>query len=154
MEAFLAALEASGPAQWLRVSRWGYAAANTAHVMGLATLYGAILALDLRLLGLWRGARLNALLAVLPRVAATGLALALATGVLLFAIRAGEYAALGVFRLKMALVALGTAAALLTALRGGLAGASPRRMRAMGGLSLVAWTGALVSGRMIAFAGD
>ena len=137
----------------LRASRWGYAAVNTAHVMGLATLFGSILVLDLRLLGLWRGVDPAPLLRVVPRVAAVGLALAVATGLALFAIRAREYAALDLFRLKMALVAGGTVLALATARAGGLEGASRRRRRATGAASLAAWTGALVSGRMIAFAG-
>ncbi|HEX2479362.1 MAG TPA: hypothetical protein VHK45_08790, partial [Geminicoccaceae bacterium] len=61
MESVLDALVASAPAQWLRFSRWGYAAVNTTHVLGIALLVGAILPLDLRLLGLWRSVTLEPL---------------------------------------------------------------------------------------------
>ena len=56
VDAVLAAVEASGLATALRFSRgWGYAAVNTAHVLGVALLVGAAVPLALRLLGLWRG---------------------------------------------------------------------------------------------------
>ena len=54
MEAFFAALETTAPAQYLRVSRWGYAAVSGAHILGIALLVGAILPLNLRLLGFWQ----------------------------------------------------------------------------------------------------
>ena len=154
MDIFLAALEGLAPIQALRFSRWGYAAVNTAHVLSLATLFGAILALDLRLLGLWRTVPVDPLLRVLPRVAAIGLALAALTGLALFATRARGYAELDVFRLKMLFVVLGTGAALVTACLGGLRKAAPTPRRVVGAFSLACWTGALVSGRMIAFAGE
>ena len=53
MESLLAAIEATGPAQYLRVSRLGYAAVSGAHILGIAFLVGAILPLNLRLLGFW-----------------------------------------------------------------------------------------------------
>ena len=36
MELLLAAIEATGPAQYLRVSRLGYAAVSGAHILGIA----------------------------------------------------------------------------------------------------------------------
>jgi len=55
VDAALAALEGTALAQALRVSRWGCAAVNAGHVLGVALLVGAIVPLNLRLLGLWRG---------------------------------------------------------------------------------------------------
>lgn len=148
------ALGQSGPAQWLRFSRWGYAAANTAHVLAIAALFGAILPLDLRLLGLWRSVPLEGLARVLVPVAATGLALALGTGLLLFATRATEYAALDLFWIKMILVAAGSVHAVALEAGPGLhrLGATERRLT--GGFSLCCWLGALGCGRFLAFAGD
>ena len=97
MEPVLDALVASAPAQWLRFSRWGYAAVNTTHVFGIALLVGAILPLDLRLIGLWRSVALEPLARVLVPVAATGLLLAVSTGAFLFITRATEYAAIELF---------------------------------------------------------
>ncbi|MEQ8965462.1 MAG: DUF2214 domain-containing protein [Azospirillaceae bacterium] len=153
MDALLAALAASDPATALRFSRWGYAAVNTGHVLGIALLVGAIAPLDLRLLGAWRSVPLDAVARVAIPVAAAGLALAITSGALLFATRAPEYAAMPVVWAKLALVATGATAALATHLRAGRAlhHLSRRARLRQGALSLTCWLGALVAGRMIAF---
>jgi len=154
VESFLGTLEASGIAQGLRYSRWGYAAVNTAHVFGIALLVGAILTLDLRLLGLWPRVPRAGLVRVLVPVAAAGLAIAAAMGVLLFSTRAREYADLGIFQAKLVLVATGTAAALFLHARFGfrLEDAGDARLRAHAVRSMLCWVGALICGRLIAFA--
>ena len=154
MDAVLDALVASAPAQWLRFSRWGYAAVNTTHVFGIALLVGAILPLDLRLLGVWRSVALEPLARVLVPVAATGLFLAITTGVFLFITRANEYAALNLFLLKVTLIAAGAVHALSLQLGPGLAHASPARLRAAGAASLSIWVAALICGRLLAFVAD
>ncbi len=156
MAEVLAALAASDFATALRMSRWLYAGVNTAHVLGIALLVGAILPLDLRLLGLWRDASRDALVRVLVPVAATGLTLALSAGALLFATRAPEYAALPVFQVKLALVALGAGSALALHARFGARLQRARRatLTRAAALSMTCWLGALIAGRMIAFAGD
>ena len=154
MEAVLDALVASAPAQWLRFSRWGYAAVNTSHVLGIALLVGAILPLDLRLLGLWRSVAVDALARVLVPVAATGLLLAAATGAFLFITRAPEYAAIDLFLVKVALIAVGVVHALSLHLGSGLRNASDARLRAAGAASLSIWLTALVCGRLLAFVDD
>jgi hypothetical protein len=154
VEAVLDALVASAPAQWLRFSRWGYAAVNTTHVLGIALLVGAILPLDLRLLGLWRSVTLESLARVLVPVAAAGLLLAITTGAFLFITRADEYAATDLFVVKVALIATGAVHALGLHLGPGLAHASPGRLRAAGAASLSIWVAALVCGRLLAFVDD
>jgi hypothetical protein len=154
VDAVLDALVGSAPAQWLRFSRWGYAAVNTAHVFGIALLVGAILPLDLRLLGVWRSVALEPLARVLIPVAATGLLLAMATGAFLFITRAPEYAALDLFLVKLALIATGAVHALSLHLGPGLQSASPARRRAAGAASLSIWLAALVCGRLLAFVDD
>ena len=154
MEAVLDALVASAPAQWLRFSRWGYAAVNTTHVLGIALLVGAILPLDLRLLGAWRSVPLTPLARVLVPVAATGLLLAVTTGAFLFITRADEYAALDLFLVKLALIAAGAVHALSLHLGSGLRHASEARLRAAGAASLSLWLSALVCGRLLAFVDD
>ncbi|WP_416899452.1 MAG: hypothetical protein ACMVY4_07000 [Minwuia sp.] len=153
IEPLLAALEASSAAQWLRGARWGYAAVNAAHIFGLALLIGAILPLDLRLLGFWKSVDRRALTRVLAPVAATGLALAIAAGFCLFAIRAREYAALDVFRIKLLLIVAGAGAAVLLHARAGwlLDRAEAAALRRHALISMVCWLGALICGRLIAF---
>ena len=154
MDALLAALSESGPAQAIRFSRWGYAAVNTAHVASLAILVGAILPLDLRLLGAWRSVPLEPLARGPVPVAATGLGLALLTGLLLFSTRAPGYAGIDLFWVKLALIAAGSLHAIAVQAGPGLTALSDRSRRLSGGISLACWAGALVSGRFLAFVGD
>ena len=167
METLTAFLQALPVSEWMRVSRWGYALVNTAHVAGLALLVGSILPLDLRLLGIWRGSvPLAPLARVLVPCAACCLMLALSSGLMLFRAAPADYATTFLFLAKMALVALGTVSALLTHalaarhrqpdadMAASIAALSPQRLRLAGAVSLLAWSGALVCGRLLAFAGD
>ena len=156
MESLFAALEATGLAQTLRHSRWLYAGVNAAHIFAIALLIGSVVPLNLRLMGAWRGISRETVVRVLAPVAASGLALALLTGPLLFAVRAREYSGIGVLQIKLALVAVGVLSALaLCRSHGFLLGDAPRaRLAAHAILSTVCWLGALVCGRLIAFAGD
>ena len=152
----MAALEATTVAQTLQASRWLYAAVSAGHITGIALLVGAIVPLDLRLLGCWPQVPRAALARVLVPVAATGLALAAITGGLMFAVRAREYAGIGFLQLKLLLVATGTIAALALHRAHGawLDGASDARLAAHATLSILCWPTALLCGRLIAFAGD
>jgi hypothetical protein len=149
----LTAIEATAPAQYLRSSRWGYAAVSGAHVLGIALLVGAIVPLNLRLLGLWRDIPVRELARVLVPVAATGLCIAILAGLLLFSVRASEYAVTGVFQAKLVLIAAGILGAIeLHRLHGlSLASASSQRLAAHAAFSLVCWLSVLACGRLIAF---
>lgn len=156
MEALLATLEGTAVAGTLRVSRWGYAAVNAAHIFGIALLVGAIIPLNLRIFGLWRNVPRQSLVRVLVPVAATGLALAVIAGLLLFSVRAREYAGVGFLQIKLALVAIGTLSALALHHAHGrlLENASDTRLIGHAIISMICWPGALICGRLIAFAGD
>lgn len=153
MEALLAALEASGPAQYLRASRWGYAAVSGIHILGIALLVGAVVPLNLRLLGLWSAVPREQLSRVLVPAATFGLVLAAPTGLLLFSVKAEDYSAICFLQAKLALILAGILS--VTAhLRYGLAleGAEPARVRLHALVSLACWLGALALGRLIGFA--
>ncbi len=156
MDPLLAAIQASDLATALRFSRWSYAAVNTAHVLGIALLIGAIVPLDLRLLGVWPSISRGALVRVLVPIAAFGLALAIAAGLLLFAVRAIDYATLTVFRLKLSLIAIGVASALILHATHGflLETARPGMLRLAAILSMTCWLGTVIAGRLIAFISD
>ena len=81
--------------------------------MAIGTLLGAIVALDLRLLGAARLVPVLPLARYLPKVAGSGLALAMLTGLLLFAVQPFDYVENRAFLLKITLVAVGTLHALL-----------------------------------------
>lgn len=156
MEAFLAGLEGTAVAQALRASRWGYAAVNAAHILGIALLIGSTVPLNLRVLGVWRAVPVTALARVLAPTAAVGLSLAVLAGLLLFSIRAREYAGLGVLQLKLALIAVAVLSALAAVRAYGFV---PKAEDAPGlkvhaAISLACWPAVLVCGRLIAFVGD
>jgi hypothetical protein len=149
----LAAIQATELSQAIRYSQWRYAVVNTAHILGIALLVGAILPMDLRLLGGWRRIPHPELARVLVPVAATGLAIAMTAGICLFVVRAKEYGVHPLFQIKVPLVLLGATAALVFHARAGLwlDRATSRQARLHGALSLGCWVGALVLGRMIAY---
>lgn len=156
---WLAALEATALARELRGSVWVYPLVNAGHVAGVALLVGAIVPLDLRLLGLWPSVPLAPLWQVLTRTAGAGLLLAISCGFLLFTAQATDYAASRLFIAKMAVVAVSIANALL--LRLAVSGEGPqaidgsRRLpvgvRLAGGVSLIGWLAALILGRLIGY---
>jgi hypothetical protein len=144
------ALEATELAQYFKRARWGYALLNAAHILGIAMLVGALVPLNLRLMGLgWGRTPLPLAERLLRPTAAAGLALAVCTGFLLFASNAVEYAGTRLFQLKMAVVALGTLHALWH-VRG--FERLPRwRQRLAGLLSAAVWLAALICGRLLGF---
>jgi hypothetical protein len=155
---WLTALEAVPSVAGLRNSRWGYAAVNASHIVGIALLFGAIVPLDLRLIGCWRSISIQALARILVPMAAAGLILAMAAGALLFSIRAVQYAGTALFQVKLALITCGIANALLLrtavhweASQPAIGTVPPPRLRAAGALSIALWLSAIVCGRMLAF---
>ena len=153
------ALEATALAGALRGSVWAYPLVNAGHILGVALLVGAMLPLDLRLLGAWQSVPLAPLWRVLTRTAGAGLGLAIVFGILLFITRATEYAASGLFLSKMVVVGVGTANALalrtlvpdaVAPMRSALE-KPPVRVQLAGGISLAAWLTALTLGRLVGY---
>jgi hypothetical protein len=146
LEDVLAFIAQSALAQSLKSSRYVYPVVNAAHILGLGTLFGSILALDVQPLA-----------RVLPRIAAAGLCVAVATGALLFTVEPQDYAANPAFLTKATLVAVAAAHALYLRRTAGwrslLEGTGQVRaeLRISAALSLTLWTAAIVAGRFIAF---
>jgi hypothetical protein len=155
----LTALQNLEPVAALRASRWAYPLVNSAHIVGLSLLFGAILPLDLRLLGAWRGVPLHLLARVLLPVAMAGLALAAASGFLMFAVSATKYVATPVFLAKLMLIAAAVANALLLRLAPAwtlarvpdLDAPPAARLKLAAGLSLTLWLAVILCGRFIAY---
>ena len=155
LDALLTAIETTHFAAFFRTSRWGYAALNATHILAIALLVGNVIALNLRLIGCWSTLARPQLARVLVPLAALGLALALITGGLLFSVRANEYSGLILFQIKIGLVMIGTVSAIVAHVRHGLWFERTERPR-LGGvaaISIACWLGALLCGRLIAFAG-
>lgn len=157
LDAFLEFVAASPWASALKTSRYVYPVVNAAHIMGLATLFGAILALDLRLVGAFPSVPARPLAIYLPRVAASGLLVAIVTGVLLFSVEPFDYADNPAFLAKLVIVFAGLVHAFAfrssrswqSLVRG--EGEIDARIRLSGMLSLVLWAAAILAGRLIAF---
>jgi hypothetical protein len=142
----------------LRRSHWVYPIVNTGHIVGIALLFGAIVPLDLRLIGLWRRIPIGPMARLLLPVALTGLALAALTGALLFSVSAVKYAGMTLFQAKLLLILAGLANALVLRRTvawavyddDGLRGTTPR-LRLAGLLSIGCWLAAIVAGRMLGY---
>lgn len=143
-------LAVSGPAQMMRTGRWIYAAVSAGHVLGIALLVGAIASLDLRLIGLWPTVPVPDLAQVLVPVAATGLTLAVMSGLLLFLAGPADYLQMRVFLLKLTLIACGAGHAVWFHSTNSFARPNIGLWR-VGLLSLLIWLAVLICGRMLAF---
>lgn len=135
----------------IRISPVLYPLLNGAHIIGFALLFGAVAAFDLRVVGVFKGLPWQVLEGPLLKVARTGFALAVATGSVLFAVRATHYAANPAFLLKLGLLvlALGNAVAFRRTAR--LRPDGSRSLRLLAGMSLLLWVMVLLAGRWIGF---
>lgn len=149
-------LSALPPATLLRQSDTAYVLVNAAHIAAIGLLFGSIAALDLRLLGAARQAPLAAMAPYLAKLAATGVGLALVSGVWLFSVQSAEYISNPAFLIKLLIVGLAITNALWLHAgpywRAVLAEHSiPGAARAHAAASLVLWLSAIVAGRWIGF---
>jgi len=147
-------LESTAVSTWVRESGslWAYPAVLAAHTVGMSLLVGASAVLDLRLLGIAPRVPL-APLAALFRGLWTGAAISFISGALLFGADASTKGTTTVFFVKLALIAaaLVVAVRLRRAFESPDAGAVPARTRALAGLSLLLWAGAITAGRFMAY---
>lgn len=121
-------------------------------MLGIALLVGAIVVLDLRLLGAWRRVPVAMLGPPAVAVASAGLGIALVTGPLLLIVQASEYVANPFLYIKFGAILLGIANVAALRLADDWRDENPGRWRAVAGLvSLLAWLTALTAGRMIAY---
>jgi hypothetical protein len=152
LDGMFAALEQAAPIAALRESTYAFPVVNALHIIGIALLFGSIVALDLRLLG-WRrdAGPAEAFTRLLVPVAIGGLLLAIPAGLLMFATDARAYAGSALFQAKMVVVALaiGNALWLRAAQR---RGPMPQlRESFAAAASILLWLGAIVLGRMVGY---
>jgi hypothetical protein len=157
---FLAWLEGSMLGHAMRNSGvWSYGVVNLGHILGVATLFGAVLVLDLRLLGLWRTVPLPSIAGPTVPVATTGFVIAALTGVALLATKATEYAGNPFLLIKFPAIAVALANVAVVSSRPawksmGRREPTPGERRTLavaGAVSLAAWLTAIGAGRMIGY---
>jgi hypothetical protein len=160
LEALLVWLEGSALGELMRSSGvWTYGLVNLVHILGISTLFGSVLALDLRLLGLWRRVPLAAIERPTLTLAACGFAVAAASGVALVSTNGTEYVGNPFLVAKLWAIGLGVAnvaaAQFLPAWRARAAEPHDLRQRltlgVVGGTSLLCWLAAVTAGRMIGY---
>jgi hypothetical protein len=138
---------------------WTYGLVNLGHILGIASLFGSVVVLDLRLLGFWRKTPLRAITNPTVRVASTGFALAFMTGICLLATKATEYVGNPFLYIKFPAIGLGLLnVAVLRFSRAWkehkireLSFEEQSRLAVFGGISLVCWLTAISAGRMIGY---
>ena len=138
---------------------WTYAIVNLTHILGVATLFGAVLVLDLRLLGVWRHITLAAIAEPAIPIAASGFLIAATSGVCLLATKATEYVGNPFLYIKFPAIGLGLLNVVvlncLTAWKERkIRDLSPReqaQLAVAGGISLLCWLTAITAGRMIGY---
>jgi hypothetical protein len=138
---------------------WIYGVVNLVHILGIASLFGAVLVLDLRLLGFWRNVTLPAIVQPTVPVAATGFAIAVLSGVCLMATKATDYVGNPFLYIKFPAIGLGLVnVAVLSRFPAwkehktrDLSSREQARLAIFGGISLVCWLTAITAGRLIAY---
>jgi hypothetical protein len=158
----LGALEASGLGQAMRQWLWLYPAVEIVHIAGIGLLFGSIVVLDLRLLGLSRSIPVTSLARhVLPWTAASFL-LIVPSGLMMFTAHASDFIASPVFVVKMCLImAAGLNAALFHAIVFPSVGVwdaeemrklpPPPSARFSAAASLLIWVCVIACGRLLAY---
>jgi hypothetical protein len=157
---FMAWLQASTLGHAMRESGvWTYGVVNLIHILGIATLFGAVLVLDLRLLGVWRNVTLRAISKPTVPVATTGFVIAAVSGVCLLATKATDYIGNPFLYIKFPAIGLGilnvVALSCLPAWKQhknrALSSREQNTLALFGGISLACWLTAISAGRMIGY---
>ena len=139
--------------------QWAFPTIETVHVAAIATVFGSIVLVDMRLLGVSdRSLKVSKLSAELLPITWTAFVLALITGSLLFMSKAPDYLVNLQFRLKMAFILL--AGLNMTYFHWGIfrrvaqwdgSLPPPPRARIAGLVSVLCWTTVIFLGRWIGF---
>jgi len=154
---FLIWLESTGYADWVASSIYGFPIMITLHAIGLASIVGIVFALDLRLLGLYRTIPCASLTKFLV-IAWCGIVLNIFSGLSIFTTQASYYVTSVPFLLKIAFIIIGCVNLAYTqkilkqnSANWDAAGAVPMTGLVLASSSLLFWTLAVITGRLIAY---
>lgn len=151
--AFLAWIETTAPARAMREALWLYPGVEIVHILGFVLLVGGVAMFDLRLLGAVRGVGVASLAQSLLPWSWVGLAVAVPSGLLMFAAHATELAANPAFQIKLVLLLVAGLNAWLfhrrLMPRAPLESTPSARLAAA--VSLLTWVGVIACGRLLAY---
>jgi hypothetical protein len=159
INAFLKTIEASGLATGIRDALWLFPLIESTHVVGLSLVFGTILIIDLRLLGVASTQRsFQRMASDILKWTWAAFALTATTGALMFITNARVYYHNSFFRIKMLLLVLSGINMLVFELTAGRtihrwdqAPSAPRAGKAAAALSLAMWIGIIIMGRLVGF---
>src|SRR5262245_8124170 len=86
---------------------WAYGVVNLIHILGVSSLFGSVLVIDLRLLGFWRSASLASITKPTVPIATAGFAVAAMSGLCLLSTNATEYVGNPFLYIKFPAIGLG-----------------------------------------------
>jgi hypothetical protein len=147
LDPLLQALQDSAFAHWVQSS--AYPVVITLHSIGLAILVGLLVVIDLRVLGFAQRMPLPAL-RPLMKLVWMGFWVNAVSGAMLFCIDAKKDFHSNLFRVKLAVIVLGLIFGVLIEAKL-LDTYVEARTKAWALLSLLCWTGAIISGRLLAY---
>jgi hypothetical protein len=161
MDALVQWVEASGLSALVTRSPWVWAVGEMLHFMGMAVLFGCIGLMDLRLLGVWKRARVSAV-SQLVAWGVAGFMVNALTGMLFFIGEPVQYVSNPAFKAKMLLIALAGCNVALFNLSGVAKRVAvldegtdtPVAAKVMAGTSLALWIGVVYLGRMLPYLGQ
>jgi hypothetical protein len=138
---------------------WAYGVVNLFHILGIASFFGSVLILDLRLLGYWQSVALPAISRPTVPIAASGFILAVTSGACLIATNATEYAGNPFIYIKFPAIGLGLLnVAVLNFLPAwrqhrvrDLSSHERKQLSIVAWISLFSWLTAISAGRMIGY---
>jgi hypothetical protein len=160
MLSLLSFLQASPLGHFMRESSaWTYAVVNLAHILGISSLFGSVLVLDLRLMGAWPHVPLSSIASTASPIAMAGFVLAAASGIGMLSANGTDYVGNPFLLVKFPAIGLGLLNALVIHRSNAwrvshtrqLTPPEQRQLKVMGGTSLACWLTAITAGRMIGY---
>ena len=138
---------------------WSYGIVNLTHILGVSSLFGAVLVLDLRLLGLWRSIPLASIARPTVPIATTGFIVAALSGLCLLSTNGSEYIGNPFLLIKFPAIFVGLLnVVILSRLPAWkeretrvISTAEQRQLSVFGGVSLLSWLTAMGAGRLIGY---
>lgn len=138
---------------------WAYATVNLTHILGVASLFGAVLVLDLRLIGLWRAVPIGSIARPAVPTATAGFIVAAASGLCLISTNGTEYVGNPFLLIKFPAILVGLVnVAVLSRLPAwkvrevrALTAGEQRQLSIAGAISLASWLTAISAGRLIGY---
>ena len=143
----LVALEGFWLAQAMKYSTWLYPTVETVHIWGVGMLFGSVVLMDLRVLGLGKAVDYSALSRLGIAIYLFGFSFDLLTGSMLFITHSLDLISSRLFILKMCLIFLLITNAVLLRMRVVINAAT----KAQAVISLVGWASVIGLGRWLAY---